>query len=250
MSIDFNQPAGTSITVHPEPQSPRSVPNFQKATREIDGEGVWGGDGFGFDDFIDMINPLQHIPVVSSIYRAVTGDEISPGARMVGGALLGGVTGVVASAANVMIEQATGGDIGENVIAMFEGSTTESRITNTASTTAIKAAGRSATKAYDKTHTLLESSARQASQMQVPQVQAPQGRALPEEGIADKGLDPLDFGSLVIPAPLPTSLSQDEDEKNKAVLDLFSNELSGMTRNYSQAKANEMMIEVAKEMKA
>ncbi|MGB6086494.1 MAG: hypothetical protein WBF74_07845, partial [Parvibaculum sp.] len=31
---------------------------------------------FGFSDFLDVINPLQHIPIVSSIYRELTGDEL------------------------------------------------------------------------------------------------------------------------------------------------------------------------------
>ncbi len=39
---------------------------------------------YTFDDFIDVINPLQHLPIVSTLYRALTGDEISPQARAVG----------------------------------------------------------------------------------------------------------------------------------------------------------------------
>jgi hypothetical protein len=31
---------------------------------------------FGWDDFADLVNPLQHIPLVSIAYRAVTGDKI------------------------------------------------------------------------------------------------------------------------------------------------------------------------------
>ncbi|WP_346907408.1 hypothetical protein [uncultured Roseibium sp.] len=44
---------------------------------------------FGFKDFLDVINPLQHIPGISELYRAVTGDEISDGARYSGNALYG-----------------------------------------------------------------------------------------------------------------------------------------------------------------
>lgn len=50
-----------------------------------------------FDDFIDMINPLEHIPVVSSIYRAVTGDTINPVARIAGDVLYGGILGPVSA---------------------------------------------------------------------------------------------------------------------------------------------------------
>ena len=35
----------------------------------------WGDDGFSFGDILDLINPLQHIPIVGTIYRAVTGDD-------------------------------------------------------------------------------------------------------------------------------------------------------------------------------
>lgn len=50
-----------------------------------------------FGDFIDMINPLQHIPVVSSLYRAIAGDEINPVSRIAGDALYGGVMGIASA---------------------------------------------------------------------------------------------------------------------------------------------------------
>jgi hypothetical protein len=31
---------------------------------------------FGWDDFADLVNPLQHIPLVNIAYRAATGDKI------------------------------------------------------------------------------------------------------------------------------------------------------------------------------
>lgn len=42
-----------------------------------------------FADLIDVINPLQHIPGVAELYRKVTGDQISEGARYAGNALYG-----------------------------------------------------------------------------------------------------------------------------------------------------------------
>jgi len=50
-----------------------------------------------FGDFMDMINPLEHIPVVSSVYRAVTGDTINPVSRIAGDALYGGAMGVASA---------------------------------------------------------------------------------------------------------------------------------------------------------
>lgn len=83
--------------------------------------GLWGDDGFTFGDLIDLINPLQHIPFVATAYRAITGDEISPAARMAGGAVLGGIVGLVASGINAAIEAGTGKDVGEHALAMFSG---------------------------------------------------------------------------------------------------------------------------------
>ena len=37
---------------------------------------------FGFDDFLDIVNPLQHIPLVNVAYRALSGDEIYGAARL------------------------------------------------------------------------------------------------------------------------------------------------------------------------
>ena len=37
---------------------------------------LFGEDGFTFADFLDIINPLQHIPVLSTLYRHLTGDTI------------------------------------------------------------------------------------------------------------------------------------------------------------------------------
>ena len=56
-------------------------------------------EGFGFLDVLDMINPLQHLPIVSTIYRNLTGDTIKPVAQVVGGAAFGGmdVTGAIAA---------------------------------------------------------------------------------------------------------------------------------------------------------
>ncbi|CUB01002.1 hypothetical protein [Pannonibacter indicus] len=47
------------------------------------------GNGLGFRDIVDIINPFQHLPLIGEIYRNVTGDQISGGARHAGHALYG-----------------------------------------------------------------------------------------------------------------------------------------------------------------
>lgn len=74
------------------------------------------GGGFSFADLIDVINPLQHIPIVSSIYRRLTGDEMNAPARIAGGALFGGVIGLAVSVADTVVDKLTGSDTGDHVM--------------------------------------------------------------------------------------------------------------------------------------
>lgn len=82
---------------------------------------IFGEDGIGFDDFLDVINPLHHVPVVGTIYRAITGDTIASGPRVMGGALFGGVIGFAAALVNAVIDETTGSDIGDKALAMVTG---------------------------------------------------------------------------------------------------------------------------------
>ena len=63
-----------------------------------------------FKDVIDAVNPLQQLPVVGTVYRAATGDTISPIARFVGGAILGGPIGAAIAMASVAFEGETGAE--------------------------------------------------------------------------------------------------------------------------------------------
>ncbi len=82
-------------------------------------EAASGADFFW--NLLDVINPLQHIPVISTIYRALTGDEISPAAKLAGGTLFGGPLGAAAAIASIAVEEATGSDVGELVYAAISG---------------------------------------------------------------------------------------------------------------------------------
>jgi hypothetical protein len=80
----------------------------------------WQQAAFSFGDVLDMINPLQHIPVVNTIYRAITGDEIGHAPRLVGGALFGGPIGLVAGIFSVASKASTGKDPGEHALALLD----------------------------------------------------------------------------------------------------------------------------------
>lgn len=81
---------------------------------------MWDGGKFDIYDVLDVINPLQHIPVVSTIYRENTGDQIGAVPRVLGSMLfgfgpVGAVIGAAAAAINLVIEGETGKDIGGHI---------------------------------------------------------------------------------------------------------------------------------------
>jgi len=92
----------------------------QQAVAAADGT-FFGKDGVGFDDVLQVVNPLQHIPVVGTIYRAITGDELTPGARVFGGLLFGGPIGLVAAVVTNLIDEATGSTPERAVMALLGG---------------------------------------------------------------------------------------------------------------------------------
>ena len=81
--------------------------------------GLFGKDGFTFFDFLDIINPLQHIPFISTIYRSITGDRIDPGSRIAGATLFGGPLGGALASMDVAIKHKTGLDIVEHSVTFF-----------------------------------------------------------------------------------------------------------------------------------
>lgn len=75
-------------------------------------------DGFSFGDVIDMINPLQHLPVIGMLYRKFTGDTIKPFASIIGGTIFGGPVGAVSSTVNAIVKDRTGKDVAENALSL------------------------------------------------------------------------------------------------------------------------------------
>jgi hypothetical protein len=96
-----------------QPRNPAAAPT-QWGEHEVPDTGT---TEMSFWDFVDVINPLQHIPVVGSIYRELTGDQINGTARIMGGTLFGGIIGAAVSVASVVVEQASGKDPGEPLLA-------------------------------------------------------------------------------------------------------------------------------------
>jgi len=94
----------------PPAKAPGAVPSAQD-----------GGDGEGFFHHIwEVINPLQHLPVVSTLYRAITGEHIGAVEKIAGDALYGGMWGAITAAADVAFESITGKSAEDTVLAWFK----------------------------------------------------------------------------------------------------------------------------------
>jgi len=107
MTDSIAAPAPLQLTIHPLPDKAPGT--------------FWSNDAPSFKDVLDTINPLQHIPLVSTLYQSFTGDVPSSGANLAGGALLGGPFGFLAALFNEIVKTQTGKDVGGNVLAMIEG---------------------------------------------------------------------------------------------------------------------------------
>ena len=109
----------TDIAIHTQHPAAATGPATAAATDTASDFGAF------LDTVLDIVNPLQHLPVVSTIYRAVTGDTIGAPARLVGGALYGGPLGAASAAVNLIVEGETGHDIGEHALALLTGEDSE-----------------------------------------------------------------------------------------------------------------------------
>lgn len=108
-----------------------TLPPSNIGTREFDWDswamgptakaaGAWQSEkGFTFLDLIDVLNPLHHIPIISSIYPAITGDKIGLAPRLMGGALFGGPLGLLLGGLSAVFEDITGRDTVGHVVAMI-----------------------------------------------------------------------------------------------------------------------------------
>ncbi|MAM72982.1 MAG: hypothetical protein CMO29_04105, partial [Tistrella sp.] len=112
------EPARTSSTDTTQTDSARAD---RSTTAQAEPAGFWGEDGFSFGDLLDIVNPLQQLPVVGTVYRALTGDTISPGARMIGGIAFGGPVGMIGAMMENATMDASGHTAGDRALAALIG---------------------------------------------------------------------------------------------------------------------------------
>src|ERR1700761_9285889 len=75
-------------------------------------------EGF-FHHLLDVVNPLQHLPVIGTIYRAITGEHIGAVEKVMGDALYGGLWGAASSVADLAFEGLTGHSVEDTVLGWF-----------------------------------------------------------------------------------------------------------------------------------
>ena len=121
--------AGKSTPVPSQPRPEQAVEpawmREQMATGEADAHGFRHPNGenqdLGFFDFLDVINPLQHLPIIGGIYRQLTGDQMAPAAHAAGVFLWGGPLSLLAGVMNGAMEEDTGKDMMGTMVAWLEG---------------------------------------------------------------------------------------------------------------------------------
>lgn len=95
----------------------RSPSDAEKASQK----GASDKPHMSFWDFVDIVNPLQHIPVVGTIYREITHDTIRAPAKIAGSALYGGPIGLALAVGDQIIEAKSGKSVEGHVMALFRG---------------------------------------------------------------------------------------------------------------------------------
>jgi hypothetical protein len=89
---------------------------------------------FTFSDFLSIINPLQHLPVVSTLYRAITGDTIKAPEKIMGDTLYGGPLSGLSAIADTIYQQQTGKSFGDTVLGWLGFGHHDAAATNVAKT--------------------------------------------------------------------------------------------------------------------
>ncbi|MEI7668771.1 MAG: hypothetical protein WCJ33_01655 [Pseudomonadota bacterium] len=96
------------------------VPNSQNSA----------SSGISFSDIFDAANPLQHIPLVSSAYRSLSGNSISTFSKLVGDTIYGlplaggsKLLSVASSVADAAIKELSGKDMTDNILSIADSAT-------------------------------------------------------------------------------------------------------------------------------
>ncbi len=104
--------AAANTTVNPVATATPAVTPFAQTTTAGEEPGTlaaleslsFGKDGLGLADGFDVVNILNHVPVVSELYKQQSGTDVSLVSKLAGGYLYGGPLGLAFSAIDVASE--------------------------------------------------------------------------------------------------------------------------------------------------
>jgi hypothetical protein len=108
-------PAG----VHSAPVWVKSASTDQAASDQASTQPAQPKESF-LHHLWDVVNPLQHLPIIGTIYRAVTGEKLDAVEKIAGDTLYGGLWGAVSSVADVAFEGLTGKSFEDTALALFK----------------------------------------------------------------------------------------------------------------------------------
>jgi hypothetical protein len=100
--------------------SPSPSPSPEKVTVNATASQAGNQDEGFFHHLLDVVNPLQHLPVIGTIYRAITGEHIGAVEQIAGDTLYGGIWGAVSSVAEVAFQGLTGKSVEDTVLGWFK----------------------------------------------------------------------------------------------------------------------------------
>lgn len=105
-------PQATDVAAKTDASS--AAPTTKTAATDTDHKSFW-------DNLWDTVNPLEHFPVVSTIYDKVTHNHVGDLEKVAGDTLYGGPMGLASSLANVAFEHITGKSFGDMVMGWITG---------------------------------------------------------------------------------------------------------------------------------
>jgi len=70
-----------------------------------------------FEEVLRSLNPLHHVPVVGSLYRAATGETVIPAIAVLGAAIIGGPIAALVTAGLAAFRESTAPSVSPSVAA-------------------------------------------------------------------------------------------------------------------------------------
>ena len=108
-----------SAEYHAMVHSPANTASPASAVEQVTVSAPKSDGGGFFHHLLDVINPLQHLPIIGTLYRAITGEHIGPVEKVMGDTLYGGLWGAASSVADLAFEGVTGKSLEDTVLGWF-----------------------------------------------------------------------------------------------------------------------------------